>query len=150
MKEDFSVYVTDTRTSLGPNVGKLPSQKRNLDSWSLCRNSRVPAVLLQGNSTDAYMLTNSRRHSSVLLSCRARENIFTRTRTQDRFSWLFLNFCNLLAETNKVGLGAVLPSCLVCELQKSSSRELEHPLLFVKMLNGEERRALYRKVACLP
>lgn len=33
--------------------------------------SRVPALLLRGNSTNAYMLTNVSRHFSVLLSYRS-------------------------------------------------------------------------------
>jgi hypothetical protein len=71
----------------------------------------------------------SRRHSSIVLSYLTTETIFTGTGTQDTFSWLCLSYglcsCNLHAETNNSGLGAVFLLCLVSELQKPSSPGLE-------------------------
>jgi hypothetical protein len=58
---------------------------------------------------------------SIVLSFRATETIFTGNGTQDSFSSCDLCFCNLLFETNNFGLGAVLLSCLVSELQETPS-----------------------------
>jgi hypothetical protein len=52
-------------------------------------------------------------------------HIFTWTRTQDSFRVCDFSPCNLITETNKFCLGAVRLSCLVSELQKASSSELE-------------------------
>jgi hypothetical protein len=57
-------------------------------------------------------------------------NIITATRTQGRFRVCDLSSCNLLFETNNFGLGAVLLSCLVSELQEPSSSGLELRTLF--------------------
>jgi hypothetical protein len=48
-------------------------------------------------------------------------NIFTETRTQGSFRVRDLCSCNFLAETNNFGLGAVLLSYLVSELQEPPS-----------------------------
>jgi hypothetical protein len=57
-------------------------------------------------------------------------NIFTETRTQDSF-WVYdLSSCNLLAETINFGLGAILLSSLVSELQKQLSPGIELRILF--------------------
>jgi hypothetical protein len=50
-------------------------------------------------------------------------NILTQTRTPDDLRACDLSSCNLLAETNSFGLGAVLLSCLVSELQEPPYRE---------------------------
>jgi hypothetical protein len=52
-------------------------------------------------------------------------NIFTETRTQDSFWICNLSSCNSLFETNNFGLGAVLLSCLVSELQEPPSPVLK-------------------------
>jgi hypothetical protein len=66
---------------------------------------------------------------SIVLSFRATKSISIGTRTQDSFRACYLSSCNLLAETNKFCLGAVL-SCLVSELQKPSSSGLESRTVF--------------------
>jgi hypothetical protein len=55
------------------------------------------------------------------ISFQVTETIFTGTRTRDSFRVCDLCSCNLLVETTNFGLGAVLISCLVSELQKPSS-----------------------------
>jgi hypothetical protein len=60
----------------------------------------------------------------------SKPNIFSGTQTQDSFRVCHLGSCNLLAETNKFCLGAVLPSCLFSELQKASSSGLETRTVF--------------------
>jgi hypothetical protein len=49
-------------------------------------------------------------------------NIFTGTRTQDKFWVCKLCSCNFLAETNSFCLGAIVLSCSVSRLQKHSPR----------------------------
>jgi hypothetical protein len=51
--------------------------------------------------------------------------IFTDTRTEDSFRVCDLGSCNLLSETNKFCLDAVLLLCLVLELHKTSLSGLE-------------------------
>jgi hypothetical protein len=57
---------------------------------------------------------------SIVLSFRATKTFFIGTRTQDSFQVCDLSSCNLLAETNKFCLGALLISCLVSEVQEPS------------------------------
>jgi hypothetical protein len=96
----------------------------------------VPAVLLRGNSTDAYisyqsLLPEILSWASSLDTYRwilqkkivPKPNTFTETRTQDSYRVCDLSSCNLLAETNNFVLCAVLVSCLVSELQKHLHRE---------------------------
>jgi hypothetical protein len=56
-----------------------------------------------------------------VLNFRATENIFIGTHSQSSFQGFNRCSCNLLAETNTFGIGAILQSCLVSELQKPSS-----------------------------
>jgi hypothetical protein len=63
--------------------------------------------------------------STIVFSFRATETIFAGNRTQEDFRSCGLSFCNFLFETNSSGLGAVLLSCLVSELQKSPSSRIE-------------------------
>jgi hypothetical protein len=51
----------------------------------------------------------------VELSWASKEIIFTETRTQDSFSWLWAYSCYLSVETNSFGLEPLLVSCLVSE-----------------------------------
>jgi hypothetical protein len=65
-----------------------------------------------------------------VLSFRPTENILIKTRTQDSFRRYGLCSCNILAEINNFGLGAVILSCLVSELQKTSSPGIEPRTVF--------------------
>jgi hypothetical protein len=55
-----------------------------------------------------------------------RETIFIATRTTAAFLGYNLFSCKLLTQTNNFGYGTVLSLCVVSELQKKSSPELEH------------------------
>jgi hypothetical protein len=60
---------------------------------------------------------------STIISFQGAENIFSRFRTYDLYS------CNMI-ETNNFGLGPVLLSCLVSELQTLTSPGLEPRTIF--------------------
>jgi hypothetical protein len=72
----------------------------------------------------------SLHHSSVVLSFRGTETPFNVNRTQDSFRSYGICFCNLLFETNNFDLGAVLPPCLVSELQEARSPGFELRTIF--------------------
>jgi hypothetical protein len=59
-----------------------------------------------------------------------KRNLSNDTRTQDCFRVCDPSSCNLLAETNNFVLCAALISCLISQLQKPSSPELEPRTIF--------------------
>jgi hypothetical protein len=82
--------------------------------------------------------------SSIVLSYRATENIFTGNRTQDILSRTWSLSCNLLVETNDFGLGAALLPCLVSDwiqLHWDSNSGHFHSTTFLKYLLGFEAQA---------
>jgi hypothetical protein len=93
-------------------------------------------VLVVTNQLQDTRCHNPEDHNPKELTCptvfsfRATENILIRTRTQKSFRCHSFCFCNLLFETNSFGLGAILPSCLVSELQELPSPRLELRALF--------------------
>jgi hypothetical protein len=102
--------------------------------------SKVLTVILRGNSTNAYISYQSflPEKANIGLIIRyvplnivgnslvviPKPNIFTRIRTHDSFLICDSCSCNLPAETNNSGLGAIILSNLVSELQKHSHRDL--------------------------
>jgi hypothetical protein len=60
-----------------------------------------------------------------MISFRVTETSLTGIRSHDSFQDCDVCFCNLLFETNNFGLGAVLLSCLVSELQETPSAGIE-------------------------
>jgi hypothetical protein len=81
------------------------------------------------------------RSSVVFFFYRPAETIATGTGNQERFSGLWPLSCNLLFETIGFGLGIILLSYLVSELQKLPSpglkcRTLSEALTFLKSVFG--------------
>jgi hypothetical protein len=67
---------------------------------------------------------------NIIEKINPKPKIFTETRTQDSFQVCALSSCNLLSETNKFCLGAILLMFLVLELHKTSSSGLEPRIVF--------------------
>jgi hypothetical protein len=69
--------------------------------------------------------------SSTVINFQVTESIFTGSRTQASFYFIFdLSSCNLLAEANSFGLCVILLSSVVSELQKPFSPGLESRTIF--------------------
>lgn len=101
------------------------------------KQSHPPVLLMLPYSTpsvtasNSYILTNPRRHS-IFLTVRATKNLFTRTRTQDRFQWLYSLFLFVPTEIRNSVLGDVL-SCLVSELQNHIYRASNPGAVFAEI-----------------
>jgi hypothetical protein len=65
-----------------------------------------------------------------MLSFKATETTFIRTKTQNTFQGFGLCTCNLLTKISNYDLSAILPSCLVFELQEPPLLELELRTIF--------------------
>jgi hypothetical protein len=68
---------------------------------------------------------SSRPRSSIILTFRYTENIFTGIRTKDTFVGVDLYFCKLHAKRNNSAVGAILLLCLFPDLRKPSSMGIE-------------------------
>jgi hypothetical protein len=96
------------------------------------KTSRVPAALLWGNSTNTYIFSNlyclkvfhRPDHSMHIIEYHRKKLSLNPTSSLGleprSFRVCDLSSCNLLAEANKFCLGAILLSCLVSKLQKTS------------------------------
>jgi hypothetical protein len=105
-----------------------------------CRpTSRVPAVLLRGNSTNVYVTHQSLLPESLSYPDNSihiiefhKKNYYSSTQHLHRNSnpevFLVCNLCSwiLPAESNNFILGPVLLLCLVTQLQEPSSPQIEH------------------------
>jgi hypothetical protein len=130
------------------NIGKnsTPSLLVSAETWTknhkqhksrnlYTKTSRVHAVLLQGNSTNAniyqsllpeslpYTWSFNMYHwiSQKKIIIIPKPSIFTKTRNQDGFQVCDLGPWNLLTKTNNFVLCAILLLCSVSQLQKTSS-----------------------------
>jgi hypothetical protein len=117
----------------------------------LLNTSRVPAVLLRGNSIDASFFGNLYCESFDTYHWISQEeipkpNILTGTRTKNSFRVCDLSAWNRLSETNKFCLGAILsflfPSYRKHPRQDSNTGQFFGDVAFVPVISSPKQTTL--------